>query len=533
MQENDILKELRIPGLEHGPHADECMENTRQNILAEIQQWCSDVSAPNILWLKGYPGVGKSAIAASLVKQLRASTRLGSYFFFQRQRAAEMTPSALWRTVAYDLARAHLTVRRHLVAKLKEKEIDLSTVNITDLFRNLIHEPLVASQDIPSERLPVVVLDALDECGGLAGQHSDHRKRLMQTLEMWSQLPGKFKLVISSRDERDIKRVFSRTRHDIIDIPAGQTVDSQSSNDIRVFLEDQFEQMTGEYETLPPGWPGPQIIQDLSGKADGLFIWAKTVVSFISQRTPKRRLEAVLSGGGLGTVETLSGMESRNMGTLYSQILASSFHQQSPGELKAFRSLVGTVIRADGTLTLSSIAQLLSIDDEMVEHVFRGLQSVMDYHDILRFNHQSFVDFLLNPVACPPEFRVDVKQVDAELSLRCLTTMTTTLKFNICELESSYLSNVEVRDLKERIRQEISGALQYSCIHWSRHLCSDWDPAYVDIGGALDKFLKGEWPLYWLEVLSVMEKVPAGIRALRQVKVCPKVSVYCQPENTS
>jgi len=108
--------------------------------------------------------------------------------------------------------------------------------------------------------------------------------------------------------------------------------------------------------------------------------------------------------------------------------------------------------------------------------------------------------------------------------------MTTALKFNICELESSYLSNVEVRDLEERISQKIPGALQYSCIHWSRHLCSDWDPTCVDIEEALDKFLKGEWPLYWLEVLSVMEKVPAGIRTLRQVKACPKVSVYYQLE---
>jgi len=418
MQENDILKELRIPGLEHGPQADECMENTRQNILAEIQQWCSDISAPNILWLKGYPGVGKSAIAASLVKQLRASTRLGSYFFFQRQRAADMTPNALWRTVAYDLAQAHPTVRRHLVSKLKAKEIDLSTVNITDLFRNLIHEPLVASQDIPSERLPVVVLDALDECGGLAGQHSDHRKRLMQTLEMWSQLPRKFKLVVGSRDERDVEQVFSETKPHIIDIPAGQMVDSQSSNDIRVFLESQFEKMTKEYRTLPSGWPGPQTIQVLSRKAGGLFIWAKTVVNFISQRTPKKRLGEVLSGEGFGNVGTLNGMDSVNLETLYSQILASSFHQQSPDELNAFRSLVGTMIRADGTLTISSIAQLLSIDDEIVEHVFGGLQPVMDYQDTLRFNHQSFVDFLLNPAACPPKFQVDVKQVDAELSLR-------------------------------------------------------------------------------------------------------------------
>src|ERR1700742_2776320 len=151
MREDDTLRELRIAGLEHGSHAEECMENTRQNILSEIQKWCTDMNAPNILWIKGYPGVGKSAIATSLVKQLRASTRQGSSFFYQRQKAAEMTPNALWRTVAYDLAHTHPTMRSHLVAKLKAKEIDLAAVNIGDLFRSLIYEPLMASQDILAE----------------------------------------------------------------------------------------------------------------------------------------------------------------------------------------------------------------------------------------------------------------------------------------------------------------------------------------------------------------------------------------------
>jgi len=262
-----MLKELRIPGLEQGSRADECMEKTRENILDQIQKWLEDIGAPNVLWIKGYPGVGKATIATSLVKQLRASTHLGSYFFFQRQRAAEMTPNALWRTVAYDLAQTYPTVRRHLVEKLKAKEIDLVTANTGDLFRNLVHEPLVASQDISMERSPIVVIDALDECGGLIGQQSDHRKRLMGSLEMWSQLPGKFKLVVTSRGEKDVERVFSRIKHDTIDIPAGQTVYPQSASDIQMFLEDQFQNIREEYETLSSDWPGPQTIQLLSRRA--------------------------------------------------------------------------------------------------------------------------------------------------------------------------------------------------------------------------------------------------------------------------
>jgi 2-phosphoglycerate kinase len=64
------------------------MEGTRQDILKRIDAWTTDFDAPNILWLKGHPGVGKSAISARVVERLGAAKRLGSRFFFQRQAAS-------------------------------------------------------------------------------------------------------------------------------------------------------------------------------------------------------------------------------------------------------------------------------------------------------------------------------------------------------------------------------------------------------------------------------------------------------------
>src|ERR1700677_1202953 len=111
-----ILAKLKSSNLECGPHVSEGMEGTRRDIFARIDDWVADPGAPNILWIKGYPGVGKSAIASSLVDQLHLSKRLGSNFFFQRERATVMTPNALWRVIAYDLARQYASIRRHLVA---------------------------------------------------------------------------------------------------------------------------------------------------------------------------------------------------------------------------------------------------------------------------------------------------------------------------------------------------------------------------------------------------------------------------------
>ena len=74
------------------------MEGTHTNVIAKINGWIDDVDSPNIFWLKGSPGAGKSAILATMVAQLRAERCLGSYFFFKSGHDALGNPIGLWRT---------------------------------------------------------------------------------------------------------------------------------------------------------------------------------------------------------------------------------------------------------------------------------------------------------------------------------------------------------------------------------------------------------------------------------------------------
>jgi len=47
-----------------------CMEGTRKGVFEKIDGWLNDFGAPNILWISGSPGSGKSAVASSLVSEL-------------------------------------------------------------------------------------------------------------------------------------------------------------------------------------------------------------------------------------------------------------------------------------------------------------------------------------------------------------------------------------------------------------------------------------------------------------------------------
>ena len=188
MKYEKLLSKLR-PTLEHGSPIEECMDGTRQNILGIISNWLANADAPNILWLKGHPGLGKSAIAASVIEQLRESKRLGSSFFFKREQAGAMTTNALWRTIACDLARRYPSIRQHLVAVLEVDEDIPSITNMDKLFQQLIRGPLLKNGNMQVGRSPVIVIDALDECGGIEGQSSPHRKSVIRTLKSWSELP--------------------------------------------------------------------------------------------------------------------------------------------------------------------------------------------------------------------------------------------------------------------------------------------------------------------------------------------------------
>ena len=100
----DILSALK-PIDRSGYYVQPCMTGTREKIFGEIGRWLDDIDAPNVLWIVGSPGSGKSTVASSLVSQLMKHGRMGSNFAFKRGNITLSDPAAVWRTIAHDLAR--------------------------------------------------------------------------------------------------------------------------------------------------------------------------------------------------------------------------------------------------------------------------------------------------------------------------------------------------------------------------------------------------------------------------------------------
>jgi hypothetical protein len=136
-----------------GYYVTPCMRGTRQRIIDQIHAWLKDPQAPNILWLGGSPGAGKSTIASTLVSQLAEMGQLGSSFFFKRGDVALSDPAAVWRTVAFDLAQVDPIFAERLVANLKERKADVSRPDIESHFKYMIEDPLKESWQRNTEGL--------------------------------------------------------------------------------------------------------------------------------------------------------------------------------------------------------------------------------------------------------------------------------------------------------------------------------------------------------------------------------------------
>jgi len=474
-----------------------CMEGTRTTILQEIDNEIKNVDGPNMIWIRGSPGVGKSALAASIANWLVDQNRHVITFRFDRTQSTTITTNALWRAVACDLARLYPFLRKHIA----QGNQGHGSSDIDRLFKSLIEVPLSALDDvIPREELPVIVIDALDECGGLRHDSfgKDDYKGLLHTLKRWIQVDHlkRFKLVVTSRPEDHITQAFPESISIHIVIPSGSDVrlGDNASEDIRLFLKSCLKNMGMNVALIN------KALDYLVPRAAGIFIWATTIADFL-ELDPESRF-AMLEKGDGNSLESLY--------SLYSTIVKASFgHDLEKEEIAAVASVMGAMIFAkkpldDNVLIMLPQVRIPDSDANRLGLIRKGFASVIDSGPILHFHHHSFEDFLLSTsfVQELPEFSVvqDRGHHERQLAVLCLKTLVSPkLHFNMGNLESSTIRNVDID-----VKSAISPLISYSSLFWADHLLQT--PLEEKLMEAV-KFVVYEKLLFWLEVMSLTGNV--------------------------
>jgi hypothetical protein len=299
----------------------------------------------------------------------------------------------------------------------------------------------------------------------------------------------------------------------------GDNVDDDANKDIRHFFQEHFAELGG---SSFPKWPGEYVLDALTQRAAGLFIWAETVVRFLEQGLPNEQLSLVLKSD-LGGEDSIT--------KLYRQVLKSAFRDANSRMLEVTRVVMSTIVLAKVPLYYADVHKFVSQPHQSIEFILKKLAAVIligntDKH--VYFGHLSFSEFLCDSKRCPEQFFIDRGKDSRQLAEACFRLMKDGLKFNICDLETSYVLN---KNLPERISKQIETTipppLSYSCRFWTVHvqdttIYEDGSDAFIT---EVEDFVRVRL-LYWLEVMSLIEEVSGANTAVLTVVSCIQVRHY-------
>ncbi|KAF8752552.1 NACHT domain [Rhizoctonia solani] len=484
--------------LSHDVHRRACTQNTRLQILLELEQWSQDWTKPNVFWMNGMAGTGKTTIAYTFAKSLKHRAALGASFFCTRTSDECRNVGRIVPTIAYQLALCSSSFRSALLGVL-EQEPNIKSQSIDSQCQRLIKDPLSTAENVKTKGL-VVVIDALDECNNANGV----RTILDVLFRITPNLPLKF--FITSRPEPDIRhRIEAQSDLNRSMCVLHEIEKSMVEADIELYLREELGGSIAEHDLTQ--------LAKLSGR---LFIYAATAVRYVRQTgtmVDPDRLEAILSSS------PNSDYENSDIDNLYSTILEAAVHQpgRNAREQQQMRLILWTAVCTREPVDIDTLAALTGIKATKANILLQPLYSVLHVSQTTKMIttlHASFPDFMFDE-ARSTKFYCDEAKHSQLLAEQCFHVMQGQLRFNICSLETSFIADSEVHDLEARIAKSILPTLSYVAHHWGDHVAKSAPCETVRNG--LEAFLSQRL-LFWMEVLSLKRTLDKGMSMLSGLK---------------
>ena len=486
--------------------------------------WAKDNSpdSPNVYWLFGSAGSGKSTIAYTIARRFEFAGDsndtiiLGGNFFCSRQFEETRLSKYIIRTIAYHLA---LTCKPFADALHRSGNFITKDHSVKTQIENLLVKPWPWKEPDSAQRrdpsvpphpdssvsphpnppMPpmnyLVVIDALDEIDGNGGY--DFLRNLLNVVNK-HRLPG-LKFFVTSRSDpglvADVEKFERKHRYRLQDVN-----EEEIRHDIATYIN----------ANLPDPLDRSQVeaLVELSG---GLFIYATTVVKYLETCGRSEQhvfLAELLPTANSSTPQSLSDATSFTLlDTLYLQVLRQAFRMftpQTPKWTDRLRILHTFLCTADRTST-SVIADLLFTSDytDVAEKLLLALHAVLYIEGgrVLAY-HKSFSDFLFDQ-ARSEVFWCNQATHHRLLTDSCFRIMKNGLRFNIANISSSFMLDKENPTLVDSIKANIPPVLDYSCRNWSSHLSSAASASPDHLRDALSDFLEIR-ALFWIEAMNLL-----------------------------
>ncbi|KAK8071354.1 ankyrin [Apiospora hydei] len=432
----------------------------------------------NRLWCYGNPGVGKTVLAAKIIRHLEKVVdrmRLGDenmravlYVYFDYQERENQTPAA----ILADLLSQMLSQKRYVSDDMTRKYDEWH--GSEEMLGNQNYLRLLFSEAIAFQQI-YLVLDGLDE-------YSDETKenRPQTLMDIIAQLPSNFKVLVMSRNDPTISKSLDFN---------GKIPIEAKTKDIAAFLEWRIGRSEVLKQTITAKF---QTDDGATSKAYEGFV-TKSRGNFLLAQLQMDAFEGRV-GRGMGSIENFHG----DWSYFYDVALQRIYAQQDSDKWKALATL-SWVCYAARPLSIAELSQAVggyrtadTIDGATLEAICAGL-IIIDGSGTTRLLHHTVHEFLeQNEV-------FSLQSAHLSLARRCLRVL-------------RERPNVQGIDNSQHLSSQRPAYLKYAADNWGYHVRrSQKDSAAWSL--ALE-FLKDELSLS--EATEYMDSIPTHLKSCRR-----------------
>jgi NACHT domain len=526
-QKIDLVKLPSAEGAAFDSYADEldarCHHKTRIELRNQIKQWTSDPQGKSIFWLCGVAGTGKSTIARTVAQTFADEEVLAASFFFKRGGGDRGNARRFFSTLARQMV-VTIPAMLSAISDAIETDPNLTEKSMKEQSEKIILQPLSKLSGSQQLARRVIVVDALDEC-----EREGDIGIILRLLSQASKTaPVSLRIFVTSRPELPVRLGFDSIRKtgDVYqDLILQELPRPTIERDIAMYLEGEFFAICEKHNSLypsrqlPPDWPGETQTRALASLAVPLFIFAATVCRFVGDHkgNPQERLQSILSQA----TTHVSQLDRTYYPILDAWLIARS-DEEDP--MAAFQTVVGSIVLLASPLSAVALASLLGIDETSVDCTLIDLHSVLrvptDGTTSIELLHLSFRECIIDPGKEGKSlFWIDKRKMHDTLAIKCLESMSRSLKENICGLKSPGTLRTEISSLI--IDCYLTADIRYACHYWVYHLGKSG--SQIADQGSVHNFLLKHL-LHWLEILSLMGRIQEGTALLTALERCLTVS---------
>ncbi|KAL6910995.1 hypothetical protein GGI43DRAFT_33046 [Trichoderma evansii] len=476
----------------------ERIENKKDKLLDDAFRWIlgttqfaaftnwaddeSDLPPCRLLWIKGPAGTGKTMLLIGIVRELiNHSAALApnvSHFFCQGTDNARNSATAVLRSLIWMLLVQQPHLISHLHAKYKYSGHSLFTDSnayfaLCDVFEGMLKDSRLSRA--------YLIVDALDEC-------SEDLNNLIQLISTSISVCEKVKWLVTSRPEVELNNP----------ILAGALVelDAQSLEDpVNAYINHKLSALRnrrGYSEDILA-----KISSEIRQRAANIFLWVALVF---------KQLDGV---HGWDAVETIEGIPA-GLSELYDHMM---IRIEKLSDKQYCKDILVASSLAYRPLSLPELSVLAGLPTKVhLQTIIEECGSFLTINGGTAYLiHQSAKDYLTrnyNSKLRPG----GVSQGHTDIYKRSIAAISK-LQKNIYSLPDF---GFRPKDAQPPDPDPLA-PMRYSCLFWADHLCDASKPrSELADDEVVWSFLKDHL-LHWLESLSLLGRLPEGVRSIRKI----------------